>query len=242
MVRRINPKNYSGGIPAGATPSLCQSLSALAFAPAGGRVTSAVGTALVQRGHEVIPVEKGTVVASGDRMNTARDGTLQWWMEDDSVAAMSALSEVQIRQFEPDAGKAVYSLKDGGLRIISGTVHPTVLTPQATVTALGTDFVSFVCSAACAARSGSADSEGLYVSVNVGKVRVQSPAGNIDASAGQTVFLPTQGAPGLLSSLPAFLLTAMAEMQIDMGALSIDGGADVIVQPIPPGEQPGSPS
>lgn len=219
-------------------------MSALAFAPAGGRVTSVVGTALVQRGQEAIPVEKGTVVASGDRIKTAKGGALQWWMEDDSVAAMSSLSEIQIRQFEPDAGKAVYSLKDGGLRIISGTVHPTVLTPQATVTALGTDFVSFVCSAACAARSGSSDSEGLYVSVNVGKVRVQSPAGNIniDASAGQAVFLPTRGAPGLLSSLPGFLLTAMAEMQIDAGALSIDGGADVIVQPIPPAEQPGSPS
>ncbi|MFA5938169.1 MAG: FecR domain-containing protein [Sinimarinibacterium sp.] len=242
---------------AGITLVLCGA-SALAFAPTGGRVMTVIGSADILRDQATIPAEKGGVLQSGDLLKTPVDGRLQWWMEDDSMVAMASSSQVHIRRFEPDANEATYTLQSGAMRIISGSVHPAVLTPLAKVTALGTDFSMFMCGTSCSGQGngqgngqGSGQGQGngadgknarvLYVRVDTGRVRVQNAAGSVDASSGQIVYVASPNSPpSIIPQAPVIMVQASLELEFDVGAG--DFIPDVPVQPIPPGEQPGSPS
>lgn len=224
-------------------------MSALAFAPTGGRVTTVIGSAGILRDQAMIPAEKGGVLQSGDLLNTPNDGRLQWWMEDDSMVAMASSSKVHIRRFEPDAGEATYALQSGAMRVLSGSVHPAVLTPLAKVSALGTDFSTFLCTTTCSGKGqgrgahGKPDNDALslYVRVSEGRVRVQNAAGSIDAKKGQIVYVPSaKDAPAIIVDAPAILIEASLELEFEIGLG--DFIPDVPTQPIPPVEPPGSPS
>lgn len=223
-------------------------MSVLAFAPIGGRVTTVVGSAGILRDQVAMPAEKGGVLQSGDLLNTPADGRLQWWMEDDSMVAMASSSQVHIRRFEPEAGEATYSLQSGSMRIISGTVHPTVLTPLAKVSALGTDFSTFLCAATCSGKGTKGghgkpnkDALSLYVRVSEGRVRVQNAAGDIVATKGQIVYVPAPDqAPTIIVEASAIVIETSVELEFEIAAG--DFIPDVPTQPIPPVEPPGSPS
>jgi len=243
-------------------------VSAFAFATAG-RVTTAIGSASIVRGSESILAQKDSVVHSGDTLRTPVDSRLQWWMEDDSLIAMASSSRVQVRNFKPDAGEARYVLQRGGMRIVSGTTQPVVLTPVATVKAMGTDFSMFVCDEACSranrppdnpgnggsppgqgnnpgnggappGRPGDSD-ESLYVRIDEGRVRVENSAGKVDAVKGQIVFVASaQVAPKIIPEAPALFLEVALELEFEVGGS--DFVPDVPIQPLPPIELPGSPS
>lgn len=233
-------------------------LSAFAFAPSGGRVTSVTGAANILRDQGSLAVARGTVIQAGDVLSTPIDGRLQWWMEDDSLIAMASTSEVHVRRFEPSASEAVYTLRNGAMRIISGTTEPTILTPLAKVTALGTDFSTFLCSATSCTRLGpratgnrrgkgqdaestAAGAVHLYVRVDRGRVRVENTAGAVTASQGQVVLVEsTAKAPDIIPEAPRILLEAALELEFEVADDGFVPG--VPIQPLPPVELPGSPS
>lgn len=215
-------------------------LSVLAFAPSGGRVTIAVGAAGILRNHQVLPVQKGTPVQAGDELSTPSDGKLQWWMDDDSMVAIASASRVQIHSFAPQS-KAVYSLQEGGVRIVSGAASPTVLTPLATVEALGTDFSVILCDSGCKRDPKGKRDENLYVRIDQGRVRVHNGVGNVVADAGQVVFVASpKTKPKIVLDASAILADVRIELEFEVGLG--DFVPEVPIQPLPPVELPGSPS
>lgn len=228
------------------TAMVLSAMSVLAFAPVGGRVTTVIESADILREHDSLTAKKGTLIQAGDVLRTPVGGRLQWWMEDDSMLAMGALSQVRIDRFEPAGKRVTYTVERGALRVISGNVSPTVLTPIATITAIGTDFSTFICGAACSGKARAKEISGnapvsVYVSVGQGRVRVQNAAGSVEAGKGQIVYVASATlAPTIMPKAPSIVVEAAIELEFEVG--TGDFIPDLPIQPIPPVELPGSPS
>lgn len=200
----------------------------------GGRVTVASVGSTIERSNSMIEPKKGTPLLKGDTLRTAADGGMQAWLLDDSMIAMASASELTISPQE----SAHYTLAKGGARIVSGTKSPTVSTSLADVAAIGTDFSVFHCPAPCEGKPG------LYVRVDRGKVRVTNRGGEVTASAGSFVFASSATVrPTLISVAPTVVVAVIETLLFDIA------GSDFIpdlpiqpIRPIPPDEQPGSPS
>lgn len=204
----------------------------------GGRITTATGDVTLSRQREVQKVERGTVVLAGDQIQTAAGGSAQLWMQDDSLLAIGAASNFRVEQFAPSQHASRYSLEQGGLRAVSGSLKPVIATPAAEITAIGTDLTGVICAQQC----GSAP-KGLYVVVDKGQVKVANGAGSVEAKTGQIVFSagPTS-APRIIAKKPAGVDIAMAGFDFNLELVEFD--SDSLVQPLPviPGDDDPSPS
>lgn len=210
-------------------------LPAVALADAG-RVTVASGETTLARQRVVQKLERGTVITAGDQLQTGADGNAQLWMQDDTLIAMGTNSSVKLDQYASD--RAQYSLSDGGVRMVSGSIRPELHTPMAELSVVGTDFTSIICDKQC----GSAE-KGLYIMVDKGRVRAKNGAGSVEASSGQIIFVAGPGsAPRLITKKPVGLELAMLGFEFNLELVGFD--SDTLIQPLPilPGDDDPSPS
>lgn len=217
-------------------------LSALAAANSAGRITTAIGTGNIFRGAHTLPAEKGAVLGVGDRLHTPADSKLQWWMEDDSIGVMASNSDVELRDYRPSARQAKYGLQRGGMRIVSGTLPQTIVTPVASVIAQDANIAIFFCNAACAQTQGNAALQGLYVRADKGRAVVRNAGGEKVSDKGQIVFVDSASTPPrLIDDMPPVFALVLLELELEFTA-GTDLVPDVPIQPLPPAELPGSPS
>jgi hypothetical protein len=117
-----------------------------------GSVTESTGVAVIKRGKETIPVTKGTVVATNDKVET-KNGKVKIVFKDDTNVTVTESSALVIDDFvyDPKSGAGKLGLKAaaGTVRYVSGAIakdpkNVKINTPTAAITVRGTDFVMAV--------------------------------------------------------------------------------------------------
>jgi hypothetical protein len=158
------------------------------------------------------PARKGTPVAAGDTIVTARGGTAQIKMGDGAIIVMQPESRLTVAEFsyagtEDGSEKVVYRLLQGGFRAITGAIGRThkdnylIQTPIAHMGVRGTDHESYYLP------SGGANGSpaGVYNKVNVGAVYIRTVAGEVVVGPSQAGYAASaQDRPRLLAEIPAF--------------------------------------
>lgn len=181
----------------------------------GGRVTYVSGKPEVISGGKTLELARNRAVTVGNTVILPVDSKAQWWMDDDSVISTAPLTSVLIREHNVAAGKATYVMSQGAMRVVSGSIKPSIETPLANVQAIGTDLAVFKCNKECETRAG------LYVRVAAGRAAVSNGAGRIEAAAGQIAYTPSANtAPIIIASAPSIVLSIFAQLEFD--ALTID--------------------
>lgn len=115
-------------------------------------------------------------VAVGDTVRTSRDGWLKMLLEDDTTLAVDANSDLQVDRFHGADGTHV-TLRAGHVRtkLVDGfgnRVPMEMTTPQATITARGTEWLTWL------------DADTTWVCAVSGAVRIQAGGSSIEIGAG----------------------------------------------------------
>ena len=121
------------------------------FAQAGiGKVKTLAGAATIQRGGENIAAQLGIEIEEGDVVETAKDGSIGFLMNDDTALSLGPNSRLTIDEYvyDPNAsgGSFLSKLWRGTLGFISGKIgrdtpeNVKVDTPLATIGIRGTEF------------------------------------------------------------------------------------------------------
>ena len=119
-----------------------------------GSVTELTGSAAIKRGKELIPVSKGTVIQTNDKVET-KNGKVKIVFKDNTTVSVTEHSSLVIDDFVYDPANAKGSkigLKaaSGAVRYVSGNIasaNPNAVkinTPTAAIAVRGTDFVMAV--------------------------------------------------------------------------------------------------
>jgi hypothetical protein len=117
-----------------------------------GSVTESTGVAAIKRGKETIPIVKGTVVETNDKIET-KNGRVKVVFKDDTTVTVTESSALVIDDFvyDPKSGAGKLGLKAaaGTVRYVSGAIakdpkNVKINTPTAAITVRGTDFVMAV--------------------------------------------------------------------------------------------------
>ncbi len=116
-----------------------------------GRVKKVVGTAIVERAGQKLPVSPGFMLEQGDRLVTGRNGHVGVTFNDNSRFAAGPNSQVSIPEFQfndtTHEGNFVASVEKGAVAIVSGQIAHSakdamkVRTPSALLGVRGTRFV-----------------------------------------------------------------------------------------------------
>jgi len=161
------------------------------------------------------PARKGTPIAAGDTVATARDSTAQIKMGDGGILVIQPASRLTVVEFryariEDGSEKVVYRLEAGGFRAITGAIGHTnkdnylIQTPIAHMGVRGTDHESYYFPAGASA-NGVPVQPGVYNKVNVGAAFIRNEAGEVVIRPSQTGFAASaKDAPGLLVAIPTF--------------------------------------
>jgi hypothetical protein len=96
-----------------------------------GRLLSADGGVLIQRGVQTNVGQAGSLLGVGDTVLTTDTGSAQWQMSDDSIFAMAPDSGLKINRYELPSqsnrsGVASYTLLQGAVRTITGKIGSVV--------------------------------------------------------------------------------------------------------------------
>jgi hypothetical protein len=117
-----------------------------------GSVTESTGVAAIKRGKETIPIVKGTVVETNDKIET-KNGRVKVVFKDNTTVTVTESSALVIDDFvyDPKSGAGKLGLKAaaGTVRYVSGAIakdpkNVKINTPTAAITVRGTDFVMAV--------------------------------------------------------------------------------------------------
>lgn len=188
-----------------------------AAAADGGYVTAASGNVQLKRGAAVAPLAIGAPVQTGDRIETAANGSAQIWMEDDSTFRLGQSTDFRIDEFAVGspmggAGAAVYSMLKGSLRTITGLIGKRssdryeLRTPIATMGVRGTDYAALLCLTACTV-AGRQYAAGIYLSVYDGTATMTKGGTTLVVRAGQNAFSAPDGTPLLIQDTPLASMT-----------------------------------
>src|SRR4051812_2470482 len=165
------------------------------------------------------PASKGTPIAAGDTVATARDSTAQIKMGDGGIIVVQPTSRLTVVEFRYDgredgSEKVVYRLETGGFRAITGAIGHTnkdsyvIETPIAHMGVRGTDHESYYFPAGGSA-NGVPVQAGVYNKVNVGAAFIRNEAGEVLIRPSQAGYAASaKNAPGLLAAIPAFFNSA----------------------------------
>lgn len=163
-------------------------------------------------------VENGVIVSTGD----ASQAVLKFL--DGQIIALQSNSIFQVNNYKfdpayPTNGRVAFSLLKGGLRSVTGQIgeysrQNWVLEARAaTVRILGTDFYAVI-------------HQGLYARVKAGRIGLTNSGGTEMFTAGQTAYVGSAAAPGVLAAASLEPPTLFSELQ----AISLDstvGGSAV---------------
>jgi hypothetical protein len=180
------------------------------------------------------PARKGTPIAAGDTVATARDSTAQIKMGDGGILVVQPTSRLTVVEFRYDgredgSEKVVYRLETGGFRAITGAIGHTnkdsyvIETPIAHMGVRGTDHESYYFPAGGSA-NGVPVQAGVYNKVNVGAAFIRNEAGEVLIRPSQAGYAASaKNAPGLLVAIPAFFNSATPPRpaQLNPGAMRV---------------------
>ena len=180
------------------------------------------------------PARKGTPIAAGDTVATARDSTAQIKMGDGGILVVQPTSRLTVVEFRYDgredgSEKVVYRLETGGFRAITGAIGHThkdsyvIETPIAHMGVRGTDHESYYFPAGGSA-NGVPVQPGVYNKVNVGAAFIRNEAGEVVIRPSQAGYAASaKNAPGLLVAIPAFFNSATPPRpaQLNPGAVRL---------------------
>jgi hypothetical protein len=183
------------------------------------------------------PARKGTPIAAGDTVATARDSTAQIKMGDGGILVVQPTSRLTVVEFRYDgredgSEKVVYRLESGGFRAITGAIGHThkdsyvIETPIAHMGVRGTDHESYYFPAGGSA-NGVPVQAGVYNKVNVGAAFIRNEAGEVVIRPSQAGYAASaKNAPGLLLAIPAFFNSATpprpAQLNPGAGRLAVN--------------------
>jgi hypothetical protein len=177
------------------------------------------------------PARKGTPIAAGDTVATARDSTAQIKMGDGGILVVQPTSRLKVVEFryagiEDGSERVVYRLEAGGFRAITGAIGHTnkdnylIQTPIAHMGVRGTDHESYYFPAGSTA-NGVPVQPGVYNKVNVGAAFIRNEAGEVVIRPSQAGYAASaRNTPGLLVEIPAFFnrATQPRPAQLNPGA------------------------
>lgn len=116
-----------------------------------GTVKAVNGTATVERGGKVLPLNVGSKVFSGDKLVTGQDSHIALTLRDDTLISSGAKSQLALKEFAFNAstheGSLFISVLRGVSAMVSGLVakaNPNAMrvsTPNATIGIRGTEFI-----------------------------------------------------------------------------------------------------
>jgi hypothetical protein len=174
----------------------CAALSLCGTALAAeGTIVKVDGNAAIDRHGAMIQATEAFAVESGDILRVSKDSKVQLHMQDDSFFSIPGPTELDIDQFQlpnsQGAGAAVYSLKEGGLRTITGKINKgggkyEMRTAQATITVNGSAYSALQF-------TGTAYPPGLYVKGESGVIAVANGGGSVKLRAGQVAYVAAAG-------------------------------------------------
>lgn len=167
-------------------------LAAPAALAGGGTIVRIDGSAVIERKALKVPVAESTPLYSGDTLSVAESGVAQVRFEDDSIFVVRGAARLRVDAFAmptlTSGGKAVYTLVEGGLRTITGSVSKSgkdqyeLRTEEATITVAGSAYLALRCQGSCARKY----KPGLYVKGENGSVFLTTTAGRLKLLRGQT--------------------------------------------------------
>ena len=172
----------------------CAFVSTAAFA-GGGTVVKLDGNAAIDRKGNKVKVAESTPIYSGDSLSVADKGSAQLRMEDDSLIVVPGSAVLKIDHFQMPGrngpGKAIYTLKEGGMRTLTGKVSKgagdqyEMRAEEGTVTVQGSSYMAIRCvSNGCSKKYKS----GFYVKGETGVVTVSNTAGSLKLHRGQVAY------------------------------------------------------
>jgi hypothetical protein len=186
------------------------------------------------------PARKGTPLATGDTIATARDGTAQIKMGDGAIIVVQPESRLTVVEFryagmEDGSEKVVYRLEQGGFRAITGAIGRShkdnylIQTPIAHMGVRGTDHESYYLPSG----GPNGSPAGVYNKVNVGAVYIRTTAGEVVVHPSQTGYAASaKDTPRLLAEIPAFFnrATPPRPAQLNPGAVRVVGATVPVEQ------------
>lgn len=168
-------------------------LAPVAAIAAGGTIVRVDGSAVIERKAVRVPVAESTPIYSGDTLNVSQ-GVAQVRFEDDSLFVVPA-GRLRVDRFTlpngSTGGQALYTLVDGGLRTVTGTVGKgakdqyELRTEEATLTVSGSAYMAIRCHGPCARKYKA----GLYVRGESGTVFMTTTAGKLAVKRNQTGYV-----------------------------------------------------
>lgn len=176
----------------------CAFLSTAALA-GGGTVVKVDGKASIDRKGSQVNVSESTPIYSGDSLNVADKGSAQLRMEDDSIIVVPGSAVFKIDHFQMAGrngpGKAIYTIKEGGMRTLTGKVSKgagdkyETRAEEGTITVQGSAYMALRCNGGgCAAKF----KKGLYVKAESGTVTVANAGGSLKLHRGQVAYAATK--------------------------------------------------
>ena len=189
------------------------------------------------------PARKGTPIAAGDTVATARDSIAQIKMGDGGILVVQPTSRLTVVEFryagrEDGSERVVYRLEAGGFRAITGAIGHThkdnylIETPIAHMGVRGTDHESYYFPAGASA-NGAPVHPGVYNKVNVGAAFIRNEAGEVVIRPSQAGYAASaKNAPGLLVEIPAFFnrATPPRPAQFNPGAVRVSAATVPVEQ------------
>jgi hypothetical protein len=193
-MRTFNPKLSGKGLLAASVALF----SGAALAETAGRVTFVNGdvTATTAEGNSRV-LRRGDNINGGDKIST-RAGRIQIRFTDGGFVSLQPNSVFGVDEYlytnrKPEESSLFFSLLQGGMRTITGTIGKVnkqsykVRTPVATIGIRGTEYLA------------SLTDDGLKVSVGSGFVNVENQAGNTTGGAGQNIAVSDENSAPVLS-------------------------------------------
>lgn len=159
-----------------------------AAAAEAGRVLVAVGDVVAVRAGKDVPLARDSVVESGDSLRLGADSNAQIRFTDGALVALRPNTQFRIddyayAQTPESAGRAFFSLLQGGMRTITGLIGKLrhkeygVRTPTSTIGIRGTHYSLRHCIKDCASADGTLAPDGTYGGVFEGGVNVSNDGG-----------------------------------------------------------------
>jgi hypothetical protein len=177
------------------------------LAAASGAVVSVEGKAALERGPQSLNVVEALPVQPGDTLSVREQSKVQLQFDDDSMFVVPGAATLRVDAFElppKGAGRAVYTLVDGGLRTVTGRIGKSAQdvyelhTEFALVTVKGSAYAAVRCRQACAGAK-----PGLYVRADQGLITLANGKGRLELRPGQVGYVASaDSAPGQVQVSP----------------------------------------
>ncbi len=165
-----------------------------------GKLITVVGTVSMVRDGQEVKLERGAVVRTGDLLKVAAESYAQLRMSDQSIVALSPVTEFKINEYrfsaeKPAEGRALFSLLKGAFRTVTGLIgrqarenYSVSAGVVATIGIRGTHYRLRLCDGDCSGE-GSAPVKGLYGGVSEGRIGVTNSSGTDEFGADEYFFV-----------------------------------------------------